>query len=63
MFFFTGDPGKRLSFQLGDSANTRNKVVSLGIGNTPAKEAVELRWANDVHEVGVRIYEDLFHAR
>ena len=53
MPLFTGNLGKRLPLELGDSANTRNKVVSLGIGNTPKKEAVELLRANDVDEVGV----------
>ena len=61
MPLFTGNLGKRLPLELGDSANTRNKVVSLGIGNTPEKEAVELRTTNGFDEIGVRIYADVFH--
>lgn len=53
MFLFTGNLGKRLPSELGDSSNAGNKVVSLGIGHAPKKEAVELRRANGIDEVGV----------
>jgi hypothetical protein len=53
MLLFTSNFGEGLPLELGDSANARNKVVILGIGNTPEKEAVELSHANGVDEVGV----------
>ena len=53
MPLFTGNFGKRLPLELRNPADAWNQFVRLGIGDTPKKEAVELRRANDVDEVGV----------
>lgn len=53
MFLFACDFGQRLPLKLCDSSDAWNEVVGLGLGNTPKKETVEFRRANDVDEVGV----------